>query len=41
MNIAGKLQRVGAKIEVRHIAEVLAGMTHEPAIGMAARDPAG
>jgi L-lactate dehydrogenase complex protein LldE len=41
MNMAGKLQRVGANIEVRHIAEVLAGMTHEPAIGMAARASAG
>jgi L-lactate dehydrogenase complex protein LldE len=41
MNMAGKLQRVGADIEVRHIAEVLAGMTHEPAIGMAARASAG
>jgi L-lactate dehydrogenase complex protein LldE len=33
MNMAGKLQRDGASIEVRHVAEVLAGMTHEPAIG--------
>jgi L-lactate dehydrogenase complex protein LldE len=41
MNMAGKLQRVGANIQVRHIAEVLAGMTHEPAIGMAVRAPAG
>ena len=41
MNMAGKLQRVGANIQVRHIAEVLAGMTHEPAIGMAARASAG
>jgi L-lactate dehydrogenase complex protein LldE len=40
MNMAGKLQRVGANIQVRHIAEVLAGMTHEPPIGMAARAPA-
>jgi len=41
MNMAGKLQRVGANIQVRHIAEVLAGMTHEPAIGMATRAAAG
>ena len=27
MNMAGKLQRQGAKTEVRHVAEVLAGMT--------------
>lgn len=33
MNMAGKLQRDGHAIEVRHIAEVLAGMTAEPAIG--------
>src|SRR5690242_7917258 len=36
MNIAGKLQREGKTIEVRHVAEVLAGMTDEPAIGAAA-----
>jgi L-lactate dehydrogenase complex protein LldE len=35
MNIAGKLQRQGSKIKVRHVAEVLAGMTDEPAIGEA------
>jgi hypothetical protein len=39
MNMAGKLQRDGASIEVRHVAEVLAGMTHEPAIGSAAAPP--
>jgi L-lactate dehydrogenase complex protein LldE len=33
MNMAGKLQRDGKLIEVRHVAEVLAGMTGEPAIG--------
>jgi L-lactate dehydrogenase complex protein LldE len=33
MNMAGKLQRDGKPIEVRHVAEVLAGMTSEPAIG--------
>jgi L-lactate dehydrogenase complex protein LldE len=36
MNMAGKLQRDGATVEVRHVAEVLAGMTNEPAIGVAA-----
>jgi L-lactate dehydrogenase complex protein LldE len=34
MNIAGKLQREGRTIEVRHVAEVLAGMTDAPGIGM-------
>lgn len=34
MNMAGKLQRDGAAIEARHVAEVLAGMTDEPAIGL-------
>ena len=33
MNMAGKLQRRGADIRVRHVAEVLAGMTDQPAIG--------
>ena len=33
MNMAGKLQRRGAEIAVRHVAEVLAGMTDEPPIG--------
>ena len=33
LNIAGKLSRHGSPIEVRHVAEVLAGMTEEPAIG--------
>jgi L-lactate dehydrogenase complex protein LldE len=32
MNIAGKLTRAGSNIEVRHVAEVLAGMTDAPAI---------
>ena len=32
MNMAGKLSRQGGAIEVRHVAEVLAGMTDEPAI---------
>jgi L-lactate dehydrogenase complex protein LldE len=35
MNIAGKLTREGRPVEVRHVAEVLAGMTDEPPIGMA------
>jgi L-lactate dehydrogenase complex protein LldE len=39
MNMAGKLQRDGAMVEVRHVAEVLAGMTNEPAIGVAAQAP--
>lgn len=33
MNIAGKLQREGKPVQVRHVAEVLAGMTDEPPIG--------
>ena len=33
LNIAGKLQRDGAAIKVRHVAEVLAGLTGVPAIG--------
>ena len=33
MNIAGKLKRRGSRIQVRHVAEVLAGMTDAPAIG--------
>jgi len=33
MNMAGKLSREGKNIEVRHVAEVLAGMTDGPAIG--------
>jgi len=36
MNMAGKLQREGKEIEVRHVAEVLAGMTSEPGIGQSA-----
>lgn len=35
MNMAGKLQRQGKTIEVRHVAEVLAGMTDTPPIGEA------
>lgn len=33
MNMAGKLTREGRQMEVRHVAEVLAGMTDGPAIG--------
>jgi L-lactate dehydrogenase complex protein LldE len=33
MNMAGKLQREGKAVKVRHVAEVLAGMTDEPALG--------
>jgi L-lactate dehydrogenase complex protein LldE len=32
MHIAGRLARAPAKVEARHVAEVLAGMTEEPAI---------
>jgi L-lactate dehydrogenase complex protein LldE len=35
MNMAGKLSRAGKPIAVRHVAEVLAGMTDEPPIGAA------
>ena len=35
MNMAGKLTREGKPVAARHIAEVLAGMTDEPAIGAA------
>lgn len=33
MNMAGKLQREGKPIKARHVAEILAGVTDEPAIG--------
>jgi L-lactate dehydrogenase complex protein LldE len=33
MNIAGRLSRLGAAIEVRHVAEVLAGDLEQPPIG--------
>ncbi|MFL5165755.1 MAG: (Fe-S)-binding protein [Microvirga sp.] len=39
LNIAGKLSREGRTVEVRHVAEVLAGLTDDPPIGMA-RDKA-
>lgn len=35
MNMAGKLSRRGANTEVRHVAEILAGMAEGPAIGVA------
>ncbi len=35
MNMAGKLQREGRPVAVRHVAEVLAGMTDGPPIGEA------
>lgn len=35
MQMAGKLSREGSPLAVRHVAEVLAGMTDEPAIGKA------
>jgi Fe-S oxidoreductase len=38
MNMAGKLSRDGSRIDVRHVAEVLAGMTDEPAIAAAPRE---
>ena len=41
MNMAGKLSRDGATIEVRHIAEVLAGMTELPPLGAPERDRGG
>jgi L-lactate dehydrogenase complex protein LldE len=38
LNIAGKLSRRGSKVEVRHVAEVLADMTADaPPIGAPAR----
>ncbi len=33
MNMAGRLAREGSPVQVRHVAEVLAGMTDEPPIG--------
>lgn len=37
MNMAGKLSREGSKVRVRHVIEVLAGMTEDSAIGQEAR----
>src|SRR5262245_30392262 len=39
MNMAGKLTREGSAVEARHVAEVLAGMTDEPAIGSPRAEP--
>ncbi|HUB94547.1 MAG TPA: (Fe-S)-binding protein [Stellaceae bacterium] len=33
LNMCGKLTRRGARVRVRHVAEVLAGMTDEPPLG--------
>jgi L-lactate dehydrogenase complex protein LldE len=33
MNVAGRLSRLGSRIEVRHVAEVLAGITGQPPVG--------
>ena len=38
MNMAGKLKRTSVPVEARHVAEVLAGMTDDPAIGEAAKE---
>ena len=38
MNMAGKLSRDGSRIDVRHVAEVLAGMTDEAAIAATPRE---
>jgi L-lactate dehydrogenase complex protein LldE len=41
LNIAGRLQREGHHVQVRHVAEVLAGMTGQvPPIGISGRDAA-
>jgi L-lactate dehydrogenase complex protein LldE len=40
MNMAGKMQREGRNVRVRHVAEVLAGMTDLPPIGQAAETKA-
>lgn len=37
LNMAGKLLRSGSAVQVRHVAEVLAGLTDTPAIGEAER----
>ncbi len=38
LNMAGKLRRRGGKVKARHVAEVLAGMTDNPAIGEGRED---
>jgi L-lactate dehydrogenase complex protein LldE len=40
LNIAGKLTRDGSPVAVRHVAEVLAGLTDEPPIGRSGKDGA-
>ena len=40
MNMAGRLKREGSAVRVRHVAEVLAGMTQAPAIGDGPEDAA-
>lgn len=40
LNMAGKLSRNGSDVAVRHVAEILAGMTDEPAIGQGTDDQA-
>ncbi len=35
LNMAGKLSRRGSAVRVRHVAEVLAGLTDAPPIGVA------
>ena len=40
MNMVGKLQREGKTVKARHVAEVLAGMSGEPAIGEPAKGDA-
>jgi L-lactate dehydrogenase complex protein LldE len=40
LNMAGRLRREGSPVKVRHVAEVLAGLTGEaPPIGEAAERP--
>ena len=39
LNLAGRLSREGSRVKVRHVAEVLAGMTDGPAIGEGSRTP--
>jgi L-lactate dehydrogenase complex protein LldE len=41
MNMAGKLSREGRSVSARHVAEVLADMCEEPAIGEAAEEARG
>ncbi|MSO53542.1 MAG: (Fe-S)-binding protein [Rhodospirillales bacterium] len=41
MTIAGRLSRQGSTVEVRHVAEVLAGLDDRPAIGVAKTPPQG